>query len=161
MAVSFLASLTLRARTAFPFIRRGIREGLSANRIQSALQKSGLGLRRTNLLAIVRRERFIQNFVSALDRLAPNRHVPTNMLPEALTRMTRSLSFTVEVRGYLTDTGARTSQFVTLSMDETMTPQEMIDLAVEIVEDEPSRYGMVVDDGRLTEGLRSGPLGTL
>lgn len=161
MALPFLHTLSLTARQAYPVIVSGVWRGLSANRIQSVLKESGLGIRRQTLLNIVARERGLKNTSAYLRTLRRNQRPNPLALGEAITKLTRAYSVTLEVRGSLADTGASTSQFVTLSMDTLLPREQMESLALDIVNEGVARYGMVTESVRFTEGVRAGGAGIL
>jgi len=60
VALSLFATLTGRARTALPIVERSVREGISANSIQTLLRSQGMGIRRQVLLDIVREYKGIE-----------------------------------------------------------------------------------------------------
>lgn len=161
MAVPFLWTLTTAARAAYPAIVSGVWRGLSANRIQSILQATGMGIRRQTLLDIVARERGLKSIGDYLRTLRSNQRPNPLALPEALTKLTRQFAVTVEVRGTLADTEATTSQFITLSMDSLMEREDMEELAEEIVGEGIERYGMVFESVHFVDAVRSGELGVL
>lgn len=161
MAVPFLWTLSTAARAAYPAIVSGVWRGLSANRIQSILQATGMGIRRQTLLDIVARERALKNIGNYLNTLKRNQRPNPLALPEALTKLTRQFAVTVEVRGTLVDTEATTSQFITLSMDSLMEREDMEDLAEEILGEGVERYGMVFESVHFVEAMQAGAPGVL
>lgn len=157
--MALLDTLSRSARTAYPFIQRGVREGLSANSIQASLQAAGIGIRRQALLDVIRAESGAQLASSALRFAKPETFPNPARLGEALTKIRRQFSFTVEVRGTLGSTGEGFIQHVTVSTDRLLTRQAIEDAAQAMVEDEQERYGIDVGSVVLTGGLRSGSLG--
>lgn len=155
-----LDTLSRTARTAFPIIQRGVREGLSANAIQDVLSGRGLGIRRQTLLDLVRLERGVQETINVLRFIHPGSRPNPDRLPEALTKIRRSFSFNVEVRARRLDTGEPFSQFVTVSTDRLLTRQQIEAQAIRAVERSPDRYGLEAEEALVSTGVRAGPLGT-
>jgi hypothetical protein len=124
------------------------------------LQTFNLRLLAGELSAIVAKEREIQRLGSALRFL--NRDSTPNpfRLPEALTTLRRAFSFTVEVRGFLVDTGERVTQNVTVTSSTLLTRAAMEELAIEAVTSGAERYGMEVESAIPIRGTRAGALGT-
>jgi len=161
MAGSYLDRLTGAARFSYPFIQRGVREGLSANAIQKALQANDIHLRRTTVLDLVRRERELVSAGSSLKFLNLGSRPDPRRLPEALTAIRRRYSFTVEVRGTLLSNGESRTQNITVVSDRLLTRGEIEATASGFAEGGGERYGMNVDSVVLTRGMKSGALGTI
>lgn len=161
MAGSYLDSLTGAARFSYPFIQRGVREGLSANAIQKALAANDVHLRRSTILDLVRKERELVSAGSSLKFLNQNSRPDPRRLPEALTAIRRQYSFTVEVRGTSLSSGESRVQNITVVSDRLMTRGEIEDTATGFAEDGGERYGMEVDSVLLTRGMKAGAFGTL
>jgi hypothetical protein len=156
-----LDTLSAIARQAFPFIVRGVREGLSSNAIGRLLSESGFGIRRQTLLDLVRAQKGVQTAGAALRFLRQNAIPNPNRLPEALTTIRRAFSFTVEVRGRSLETDERVTQHVTVTTDRLLTRREIEELAGEAVERAGDRYGFEQEEAVLIGGLKAGPRGTL
>jgi hypothetical protein len=161
MAGSFLDFLSAAARASYPFIQRGVREGLSANAIQKSLSANDIHLRRTTILDLVRRERELVSAGSSLKFLNRNARPDPRRLPEALTSLRRQYSFTVEVRGTSLSNGESRVQNVTVVSDRLLTRGEIEDVAEGFATDGGERYGMNVDSLLLTRGMKAGALGTI
>ncbi len=161
MALPFLSTLSAAARLAYPAIVGGVRRGFSANKIQSILQATGIGVRRSTLLNIVARSRAIFGHGSYLRGLRKGQRPNVFALPEALTRLTRQFAFTYKVEGTATDTGLPMSQYITLAMDKLKTGPEMQAEAVRIAEEGKERYDMDALRAIAVDGVQAGPLGVL
>jgi hypothetical protein len=162
MAGPFLDTLSRAARAAWPFIQRGVREGLSSRSIERALVEGGLsGVRRSTLLDLMRMSAFEQRAGDALNRLQPNRRIEAQALPEALTKIRRSFSFTVDVTGTLISTGKSITRSITIASDRELTPLEIRQAAVAAVDAAGDRYGMTVEETKITGGRRAGSLGLI
>lgn len=161
MAISFLAGLSVAARTAYPIILRGVSEGLSGNAIQRVLSIVGPGLRRNIVQDVVRRIKDIQLANTQLkfirkDR-APN---PANLRP-ALHKIRRAFSFTIEVRGTAIDTGENILQHVTVTTDAPFARGLMEQEAIDVVQAGKRKYEILVESALLIGGLRAGTEGVL
>lgn len=161
MALPLLASLTAAARFAYPFIARGVREGLSANAIGKALQAQGAGIRRSELLKLVRRETEIWTHGQNLRYLNLTAKPNEANLPEALTTIRRRYSYVVELRGQSMSDGSSVVRNVTVSTDKLLTRGEAEDIASLYAEDGPQQYGLEVSSVLLTSVLKAGAAGTI
>lgn len=161
MALPYLATLNIAARTAYPLIQKGVRAGLSANRIGSALADAGMGIRRSTLLSIVKRERTLLDHSRNLRFLPFDRAPDPERLPEALTRLRRKYSYQIGVRGYIGDTGEPIQRFVTIASSTIITRRQAESAAMQMVEDDPDTYPIVIERVILDSVLRAGPAGTL
>lgn len=161
MAQSFLSSLPKSLRSAWSIVTKGVREGLTANRIQSVLQTSGLGVRRQTLLDGIRavKHGFAQQ--KTLRILRTDVLPPLRMIPKALTKITRRFSYNFEVEGRVT--GRLVRRFVALSTDERLSAGEAGDEIARRLRDDHFSYGETMDITSIvmTSMLRSGVLGTL
>jgi len=156
----FLASLNPRERTAYPFIRQGVREGLSSRQIMTVLQEHlGAGLRRQRLLELMRLETLEVNTGATLRYLRLDSTPNPARLPDALTRIRRNYSFDVEVRGSLLDTGEPYTRYVTVTTDDLMTRGSLEAAGMDAVEIEVGRYGMTAESALLVGGRRAGSQG--
>jgi hypothetical protein len=160
MPVPYLESLTAAARKALPFITRGVREGLSSRELSAALSAQGLGLRRQSLLDLMRLTRADWDAQKALQNARPDLKIRPELLPEALTKLRRSLSYTAEIRGTAGDTGKEVVQHVTITSDQVMTPTQVEETASQVAERERGRYGLDIVSVRFTGGRRAGAAGT-
>ena len=161
MPVPFLSTLSLSARRFYPIIQRAVREGLSANAIQTLLSDIRPGLRRTVILQIVRRERGIIQAGARLRNLRRDRMPDPRRLPEALTKLRRAFSFTVELRGVDTATQAPIERFVTVSLDNLRTRERIEEIAEGFLSTEEERYKFDVELVLLQTGIKAGVLGTI
>lgn len=161
MAAPFLASLSRTARMAYPIVQKGIAEGQSSREITRVLQDAGLGIRRQALLELIRLEKDVQVRGSQLRYMRPDAIPNPARLPEALTRLRRPFSFTVEVRGTRADTGEPWKQHVTITTDRLLSRGTLEDMGLEAAERGSDRYAMRPETSVLIGGLRAGPLGTL
>ena len=161
MPPPLLSTLSQRARTAFPIIRGGVARGLSANSIQSLLRAEGLGIRRTDLLSIIRAERGIEVAASRLRTMRRDRSPDPRRLPDALHKIRRAFSFDVKISGFDLETGADVTQFVNVALDDPLTRGEIENLALSLIDAQAQRYGFAVTDVIIERGLKAGVEGTV
>ena len=154
--------MSARARRQFPIIRRAVREGLSTNQIQTLLRATELGgIRRTDLLALVRGERGIREAGAQLRFLTRNSVPDPRRIPEALTKMRRSFSFTVRIRGVDVTTGTTIERFVNVSLNNPASRNTIEQIGFDFSQPEPGQYGFAVTEVLLVSAIKAGPPGTL
>jgi hypothetical protein len=158
--VAFLDTLSATARQAYPIIQRGVREGLSSRALDSLIREGlGSSIRRQTLLDIIRDVRNIFDVGAQLRFLNQESRPNPARLPEALTKIRREFSFTVEVRGIFGPTGLSTIQNVTITSDTLLTRREMEEAAIEAVEEGSDRYQLDIVSAIPIQGLRAGSSG--
>lgn len=156
-----LETLSAAARFAYPFISRGVREGLSANAIGRALTAQGAGIRRADLLTLYRRESEIWTHGQNLRYLNLTAKPNVGNLPEALTTIRRQYSYVVELRGRSLSDGSSVIRNVTVSTDKLLTRGEAEEIATLYAEEGRKEYGIDVDRVLLTSVLKAGAAGTI
>ena len=161
MTGPLIPRLPRRAGQAFPIIQRGVREGLSANAIQSLLRAADLGIRRQSLLDIVRGVRGIEAAGAQLRFLNRNFTPDPRRLPEALTKIRRAFSFNVRLRGIDIQTGEDFERFVNVALDRPLSRAAIEQLGFDFSQPEPDQYGFAVTDVLLVGGVKSGAPGTI
>jgi hypothetical protein len=159
--VGLLSSLSLAARLFYPFVQRGVREGISIARIGRAVRAEGFKLANETLRMLVHRERVIWEHGQRLKFVPLGSFVDVSKLPEALTQIRRQFSFMVEVRGTLGTGGQAIIQHVTVASDKPMTRRAILEQAERAMNLGSKRYGIEVSSVELVGGLRAGPAGTL
>lgn len=161
MPIPFLQTLPKRARLAYPIIQSGVRQGLASRKISELLQEYGVGIRRATLLDIMRREREIVQHGLNLKFLPLDRTPKPERLPEALTKIRRQYSYTVELRGRVLDTQELITRQVTVASSRLISRRRAEELALAAVLERQDAYGIEVDETQLINVLRAGPAGTL
>lgn len=160
MAAPLIAGLTRAARIAMPFIERGVREGLSSRAIESAIRAGGLSVpRRQVLLDVMRGLKGIEDSGKSLKFLRQGARPDPSRMPEALTRIRRQFSYTVEVRGTHVSTGSPFVQHVTVTSDSLLTRAEMEEAAAEAVDSSKDRYGMEIESAVPIKAIKAGTAG--
>lgn len=153
--------LTPSIRRAQPFIRGGVRRGMSAGEIGRALRRQGLGVRRADLLSAVRYEKGVEVSATRLASVRKDRRFDPARLPEAATKIRRAYSFTVEVTGRHEPTGKTTSRFVQISLDKVITTGEIEAEAESLVSRKFEDSKVIIEKSKIVFGVRQGLAGGL
>ena len=161
MTGPFIATLTGRARAAYPIIQSGVAQNLSANAIEVSLRAAGVGIRRQTLLDMVRRIRGVETTGAQLQFVGLNRTPDPRRIPEALTKLRRAFSFRVRLRGTDIATGDPFERFVNVALDHPLTRAEIEQIGTSFIFADPERYQIALDEVLLVNGVKSGALGTL
>lgn len=161
MAQSLLSKLGKSAAQAYPIIQRGIREGLSANAIQKVLRDSGLGVRRTSLLEVVRAERGVQEAGERLRFLRPDRRPDPSRLPLAITKQRRLYSYTIRIRGADPFTAEPFERWFNVSSDQLLTRNDVEAIAEEFSREDGLSPTIGAREFQLVRAQRAGPAGLL
>jgi hypothetical protein len=159
MAGPFLETLSKSARAFMTVARAGAAQGLSFTRTVAAYRDAGNRIGNDIARNIFRAVVAHETQARSVQDLPRNRRIPVSILPQALTKIRRGLSFTVEVRGFLPETGEAVTRHITISADDTMTPSHIESLAEETVLDGKDRYGLEVQEVNIIRGERAGRLG--
>lgn len=153
LGAELIDALTGGARTALPYIVHGVLSGLSANLIGDALVQSGLGIRRSALLTIVRSIRSTVEGAEYQRGLKPNVIPSPELFQGAQTFMRRPFAYVVKVTGANTITGAPTTQFVTVSTSEVLNNESIAEYVEDILEAGVNAYALEMDDFEITQVL--------
>jgi hypothetical protein len=160
MAGPFLATLSRSARLFYSAARGGTAQGRSFTATVKAYRDAGNRIGNDIARNIFRAVQAHENQARSVQELPRNRRIPIASLPQALTKIRRNLSFTVEVRGFLPGTGEAFTRHITISANETLTPRRIEQLAEETIASGGDRYGMEVQEVNLIRGERAGRAGT-
>lgn len=160
MPIPFLATLNLTARFAYPIIQSGVRKGLSSRALSSILTGKGLGIRRSILLDIMRREKTLWEHGLNMKFLPMNRRPNPLKLPSAIHKIRRAYSYVVSYRGYNEATGDAILEQITVATSNVLTRAEAQEAAMSYIEGEPKKYPVVVTNMWIENILKSGELGT-
>jgi hypothetical protein len=160
VALPLIAGLTRAARIAYPFIERGVREGLSSRAIENAIRAGGLSApRRSVLLEVIRGIKGVEASAGRIENVrrsfkpSPELHAP------ALTKIRRAYSYTLEVTGSSIGTGMPLTQHIQITSDTPLSALEREEAAAEALSAGESRYGIEVDKIKTTRALRAGSQG--
>lgn len=161
MPLPLLQTLSARARLAYPIIQRGVREGLSSRQIMGVLDKTVGQIRRQSLLDIMRAERNVAATTAPLRAMRRSFTPDPRRLPDALTKLRRPFSFSVEIGGFDLSTGEDVTRYVNVSLDDPLTRAEIEAIGLEFIEEDMERYGLAVTSVLLHRGVKAGVEGTL
>lgn len=137
---SFLELLGGSAGKIYPIVKRGVREGLSIERIGSAVRGGGYSIANDKLRSLVSRERGIREYFNNLRNINLDKKPDITRIPEALDRIQRRYSYQLEVRGVNLRTGAIETRNITISTNDLLTRREAIDDALDTVKRDRGRY---------------------
>jgi len=135
--------LTPSIRLALPYISHGVAAGLSGDQIQSALSSAGLGVRRQNLLGVIRVMRSQTAATQTIRGSKAASFVPPNLLTPTLGFPRNVYQYKYSVTGLDPLTGETRTQFVIVGSD---TPMKLADAEAEalaIIERSADRYKMI------------------
>ncbi len=135
-----------------PFIRGGIAQGLSGNKILNLLKKQGAGIRNQSFQELVRyyRDREAQeNIVASLSKRSV---VDVNNIPFSDLRQKKKLNYTVRYTTISTVDGSEVENFVTVVTNHTNRRLETIErLAQEAMEENVENYPLAFSNFSVTE----------
>ena len=120
-----------------------------------------MGIRRQTLLDIIRAERGVISAGKDLRNIRLGFVPDPRRLPEALTKMRRSFSFTVRITGTDVSTGEALIQNISVALDKPLTRSQIESIAVDFIEADFERYGLDITEVLLVSGVKAGPDGTL
>lgn len=156
-----LSTMSKAARTAWPFIERGVREGMGANAIQDALREAGAGIRRQDLLALVREAQGAELLRSDVRRLPRDLIMPVERVREAITRVVAPFGYTVEVTAVEAETGVERRLTLTAHSNELRALEEVETEFVDMTPEDYPLPGFVIVEARVTDVYRSGAAGVI
>jgi hypothetical protein len=160
VAIPLLSTLSVAARTALPFIERGVREGLASRAINAVLKSEfGKGLRRQVLLDVMRAVSGVQSAGAQLKFLGLDKIPNPARIPAALTTIRREFSYKIEVRGVSSMTGQSMTRFVQVTSSRNLTRREMQDAALDAIGSDQERYGITDYEAVPVSAVRAGSSG--
>lgn len=146
LGAEIIDALTGGARTALPYIVHGTLAGLSANLIGSALEASGLGIRRSALLTLVRSIRGSVAAAQYQKGLSPDQFPDASLFQSAESFMRNTFAYIVEVSGTNVFTGQPEIQHITISTNTPLTNEGIEDYVNAIIERGINTYALTLDD---------------
>jgi len=115
MAIPFLSTLSKSARTIYPQVLSGVKQGLSSRAIERSIRAAGFPVSRSRtLLPMMRAITEVERRGAAVKNIGLNRSINVNRLPVSLTPLRRRYSYTVRVRG-INSVGDIVDQYLTYS----------------------------------------------
>lgn len=140
LGAEVLGALSGSAREALPFIVHGVSRGLSANSIGAALQAGGMGIRRSNLLTLVRAIRGTMDTAAIYQGLAGDVIPPSYIFHPAATFMRNPFAYILRVVVSNNITGLMGTRNITVSSPTALSNDQIADYAEEILLAEASAY---------------------
>lgn len=156
MAGPFLSTLGRSARLFLPAARGGVSQGRSFTATIKLYRDAGNRIGNDIARQIFRAVLSHEQQAAIVQGMPRNRKIPIASLPQALTTLRRAMSFTVAVQGFLPETGKSVLRHITISTNSELTPNRILALATEIVDEGGDRYGFEVESVSLTRGERAG-----
>lgn len=131
MPISPLGALKLGARIAAPFIRLGVRLGRSLLETTQSILRSGLDAVESELARVYRAEQRLRAETTALGALKGREKIDPIGIPEAITWQRRTYAWKHLIEYIDPATGNIESQYITVSTNDVLTPDESAALAEE------------------------------
>lgn len=161
MALPLLARLSASARSAYPFIRRAVSEGMSVLDTQILLQEVLFPVPRNELLRVINAIRREFRLGADLREWPMRRVIGESVLHTAITPLRRRFSFEVLIRGIDTRTGNPRGQFITVTTDRLLTREQIEAEAERFAVGGEGSGGMEDVTAELVAGRKAGSAGTL
>lgn len=130
-----LDELLPSARAALPFVQSMVEQGLTSTDIQAALSEAGLGVRRTDLLSLIRGIKGIEESRTYLESVRDDFRPDPSRLPNPIVNTLRTYSFQVSLNGRDSETGELRTERVTISTNSLLTAREIKDMALSLIPD--------------------------
>ena len=152
--------LSQRVRRLLPIIEGGVTSGLSSRAINTAIRNAtGTGIRRQDLLDIIREIKGIQKHGDTLKNVRLDRRPDPRRTPNALTPISTAISSTVQIKGRLFGTAALVVQHVQVVHDSILTRGQIEDIAAAFFDEEQeeqfkSTSGIELDEVLLVEQVQ-------
>jgi len=155
LPAAVLTRLPKSARLAYPFVKRAVSEGLSANAALKAWRESGGAIRRQTFLDLYRTVKGVEQAGARLRNLPLHSRPNPDRLPPAVHPILRRYSFEVRLRGVDSYTGETVERYITVSSNDLLTRREIELKAEEAVERFPENYPFILESALLVGGKRS------
>jgi hypothetical protein len=112
-----------------------VEAGLTGLEIQSALSEAGMGVRRSDLLSLIRGLKDVELSRPYIASVRDDLRINPERLAPSLTRTLRNYSFNVALTGKDAETGETRIENVTISTSRLMTKAELKELALAMIPD--------------------------
>lgn len=133
--MSILKGISEAGSRLVGYLTRGVKEGLSANSILEALQKEGLGYRRTTFLSDIRTIKGAETVWSGLRYVRKDYTPDIRHYLETKSPLTTNYQTVMEVRGFNTETGEDVIRNVTIGRDTLVSRGQLEEDALETMEE--------------------------
>lgn len=145
LSAEAIGALTGGAAEALPYIVQGVDIGLSANLTQQALTAAGMGIRRANLLTLIRGIKAGGAGAAYQKSLSPNDLPNPQFFTGAESFLSRKYAYIVTVTGHDVFTGMTQQQQITISTDNVLTNTELDGAVADSMEAGIATYQMTLD----------------
>ena len=166
MAVTQLLidTLTKGARVALPFIQHMAEGGLSTSEISEGLKSAGLGVRRQDMLAIVRAVKDQVLLKPTVRSIRDSFRASAEVMTSPITNTLRRFSYRTTVRGRDPETGESKTLNITISSSQNLTIGAVKAKALEIADamvsgTSSTRQDLAIEpDSAIVEGITDSSL---
>lgn len=160
MPPPFLAGLPKTARAAYPIIRRGVAEGLSAKVIEQRVRQAGLKISRPRSIDPIRKALLqLERQGRGVRFISPANTINAQRLPPAITAMTKQYRYRVATRG-IGPAGDIVEGFTLFDTDDAnLTPQMIEDAMSKSMSQNPENYPLNNMEVKLEYGEQRAGIG--
>lgn len=120
-----LETMSKVARAAWPHIEHAVAEGIGTKEIEKALRDAGMGIRRQDLLALVREANLVEMIQSDIRRLPRDFVTPLERVRRAATKIVGPIGYTVKVTINDALSGRQRTQLLTAHSTEPLSFAEV------------------------------------
>ena len=156
MAIPLLYTLNRSARAVYPFVVRGVREGLSQRAIGDVIRRvEGLRISSATLSTLHRAVKSVYERGGRLQFLNYGKRPNVASLPIALTRQKRQQSYLIKVTGWSQTAQQPIETWLTYLTDKAPLREEVESWAMDTVEDNLDLYDLQDVRASLWSGTRA------
>jgi len=159
MPLPYLSTLSSAARSLYPMVVSGVRQGLSSRAIERSIRNAGFSVSRgRTLLPMMRAIREVERQGAAVRHVGLTTSINTNRLPVSLVPMRRRYAYTVRVRG-LNAAGELVDQYLTYMTNSSTIKRSTIESRVMDIA-QTGQSGETLEDIEVTlvHGMRASEL---
>lgn len=156
MAIPWIETLPRAARLFLPIAQAGVTKGLSANSIIESYLKAGPGIRRKLGLSVIREVKSVKKKSDVFKYVRKTMLPGHDTIPTAPTKILKDYSYKVRYQGVMSD-GRPFESFVTAITDKIIKPEEALDIALTMLNEMPSEYGIESVTDVFLEGIKKHP----
>lgn len=131
---------TAGVRKALPLLQRGVRNGLSANKIIDTLRAAGVSMRRQDALEAVRNIKGDQKKANTIKNVRKDYFPSDSLASEIKTQIFNPYSYTVAISGIDSNTGEEKLRYVTVSSKTRLTIRQVESEAQDLIEEAMEKY---------------------
>jgi len=147
--------MTAAEKLAAPYIESLASKPISANEIVRTLRESGMGVRRSRALDMVRSVRGLLKQTDAWKTASHRASPAPDLIPEASSRLLRNYSFKVEATGINPLTGERSTQYIWWSTNDPLSVEQVTEFAAPLFEIGQSGDALNLESVGVVQALRN------